>query len=70
MLPPIDEAVFQSNPEFATLYKTLTTVILNPDGSTKNEPDAKARSVVREVSYHAGKDNYLKASDSWSWSRN
>ena len=49
MLPPVDDAVLQNNPDFAALYKTLTTAILNPDGSTKNDPAAKERNAVREV---------------------
>ncbi|KAM7215522.1 hypothetical protein V8F06_009088 [Rhypophila decipiens] len=48
MLPPVEEAVLQNNPEFATLYTTLTTVILNPDGSTKNDPAARERKAVHE----------------------
>ncbi|MCJ1462450.1 hypothetical protein MMC07_001051 [Pseudocyphellaria aurata] len=35
MLPPIDPFTLQSNPQFAALYKRLTTTILNPDGSAK-----------------------------------
>ncbi len=50
MFPPVEDAVLQNNPEFATLYNTLTTVILNPNGSTKNEPAAKEREAVREAS--------------------
>lgn len=49
MLPPIEESILQNNPDFAALYSTLTTVILNPDGSTKNDPAAKERKAVREV---------------------
>lgn len=49
MLPPVEEAVLQSNPEFAALYSTLSTVILNPDGTTKNDPSAKERQAVRKV---------------------
>ena len=49
MFPPVEDAVFQHNPEFAALYKTLTTAILNPDGSTKNDPAAKERNAVRAV---------------------
>ncbi|KAI1343651.1 hypothetical protein F5Y15DRAFT_426248 [Xylariaceae sp. FL0016] len=48
MLPPADVAVFQNNPKFEALYKTLTTSILNPDGSTKNDPGAKKRDAVKE----------------------
>jgi len=49
MLPPVEDAVLQHNPEFATLYKTLTTSLLNFDGSTKNDPAMKERNAVREV---------------------
>lgn len=49
MLPPVEDAVLQSNPQFAALYSTLTTTILNWDGSTKNHPAAKERAAVREV---------------------
>ncbi|KAL8380816.1 hypothetical protein RB595_005215 [Gaeumannomyces hyphopodioides] len=48
MLPPIDDAVLQSNPEFATLYNTLTTAVLNDDGSTINDPSSKERDAIRE----------------------
>ena len=49
MIPPIDEAILRNNPDFAALYTTLTTVILNPDGSTKADLGAKERDRVREV---------------------
>lgn len=49
MLPPVEEIVLQSNPEFAALYSTLSTVILNADGTTKNDPSAKERQAVRKV---------------------
>ncbi|KAG6360709.1 hypothetical protein INS49_011774 [Diaporthe citri] len=50
MLPPVEEAVLQNNPEFAALYSTLTTAILNPDGTTKDDKShvAKERGAVRE----------------------
>ncbi|KAK3343518.1 hypothetical protein B0T25DRAFT_464082 [Lasiosphaeria hispida] len=48
MLPPVEDSVLQSNPDFAALYKTLTTAVLNPDGSTKNDPATKERNAVRE----------------------
>jgi hypothetical protein len=35
MFPPIEDAILQNNPKFAALHKTLTTRILNPDGSSK-----------------------------------
>ncbi|KAK4656377.1 hypothetical protein QC762_311300 [Podospora pseudocomata] len=48
MIPPIDDLVLQQNPEFAALYTTLTTVILNPDASTRKDPKAKKRAAVRK----------------------
>ncbi|KAK0706146.1 hypothetical protein B0T26DRAFT_755675 [Lasiosphaeria miniovina] len=48
MLPPVDDAVLQSNPNFAALYSTLTTVVLNPDGSSKNDAAAKESATVKE----------------------
>lgn len=49
MLLPIDDAVLQSNPRFEKLYNTITTSILNPDGSTKIDPPARQRDAVRQV---------------------
>ncbi|KAM0335613.1 hypothetical protein ACHAQA_000661 [Verticillium albo-atrum] len=46
MLPPVDQSVLQNNPDFASLYHTLTTAILNPDGSTKNDTLRKERESV------------------------
>ncbi|KAI4599016.1 hypothetical protein KJ359_002433 [Pestalotiopsis sp. 9143b] len=48
MLPPVEASVLAANPDFAQLYNTLTTNVLNPDGSTKNDPDAQQRELVRE----------------------
>ncbi len=49
MLPPVEDAVLQSNPEFATLYHTLTTAILKPNGSTKGGHSAKEREAIHEA---------------------
>jgi hypothetical protein len=49
MFPPVDEAVLRDNPDFAKLHTHLTTVALNPDGSSKNDPGAKERSNVQDV---------------------
>lgn len=51
MLPPVEEAVLQNNPEFAVLYSTLTSAILNPDGTTKDDKShvARERDAVRKV---------------------
>ncbi|KAI0515116.1 hypothetical protein F5B22DRAFT_608381 [Xylaria bambusicola] len=48
MLPPVDNSVLTNNPRFEKLYNTITTSILNPDGSTKLDPSAKQRDAVRE----------------------
>jgi hypothetical protein len=51
MFPPIEDAVLQNNPKFAALHKTLTTRILNPDGSSKTltAADREAAAEVRQV---------------------
>jgi hypothetical protein len=49
MLPPVEQAVLENNPDFAVLYSKLTASVLNPDGSTKTDPAAKERRVVSEV---------------------
>ncbi|KAK3906155.1 hypothetical protein C8A05DRAFT_12108 [Staphylotrichum tortipilum] len=48
MIPPVDDGVLQANPDFAVLYAKLTTSVLNPDGSTKNQPSTKERRAVAE----------------------
>ncbi|KFA78294.1 hypothetical protein S40288_02625 [Stachybotrys chartarum IBT 40288] len=48
MFPPVDEAVLQSNPDFALLYTKLTKAVLNPDGTTKDSPAAKERAAVKK----------------------
>lgn len=57
MLPPVDEAILQSNPEFAILYNKLTKVVLNPDGTTKDDPAARERKRVKEVNKYI--DTYM-----------
>ncbi|KAI0867681.1 hypothetical protein GGS24DRAFT_484854 [Hypoxylon argillaceum] len=46
MLPPVDDNVFKNNPRFEKLYNTITTSILNSDGSTKIDPSVKQRDAV------------------------
>ncbi|KAK7919895.1 hypothetical protein PG985_007917 [Apiospora marii] len=48
MLPPVDESVLTDNPEFEKLYKSLSTDILHPDGSTKKDAAAEERDAVRQ----------------------
>jgi hypothetical protein len=54
MLPPVEEAVLQNNPEFAALYSTLTTAMLNLDGTTNDDKSniARQRDAVRKVHSH------------------
>ncbi|CAK7220225.1 hypothetical protein SCUCBS95973_004087 [Sporothrix curviconia] len=60
MLPQVEEAVLRNNPDFATLYTTLTTVILNPDGSTKADAGAKERAAeARNARLRAAKNHLL-----------
>lgn len=49
MFPPIDDHVLENNPDFAKLYKTLTTSVLNPDGTSKRSKDAKENASIRQV---------------------
>lgn len=35
--------MLQNNPDFAALHSTLTTAILNPDGTTKDDKSHVAR---------------------------
>lgn len=52
MLPPIDDTVLRANPDFCKIYKTLTTVKLNPDGtSTLDARQQKERDAVRTVCF-------------------
>ncbi|KAI0545456.1 hypothetical protein F4679DRAFT_462263 [Xylaria curta] len=48
MLPPVDDRILKNNPRFEKLYNTITTSILNPDGSTKIDPSAQQRDAVRQ----------------------
>ncbi|RYP15739.1 hypothetical protein DL767_010294 [Monosporascus sp. MG133] len=48
MLPPVDVAVLKNNPDFERVYRKVTGILLNPDGSTRNDALAKKREAVRE----------------------
>ncbi|CCC07609.1 unnamed protein product [Sordaria macrospora k-hell] len=56
MLPPIDNSVLENNPQFANLYKGLTELLLNGDGSTKLPPQnsvaQERKSVTDELNKH------------------
>jgi hypothetical protein len=49
MLPAVDEQVLRDNPDFAKLYKTLTSSILNRDGTTRQSKEIKDAENVRKV---------------------
>ncbi|KAG4417927.1 hypothetical protein IFR04_008981, partial [Cadophora malorum] len=65
MLPPIDDAILQSNPRFAALHTTLAKQILNPNGSTKVHPAQKERDAVSEAlkasRFRSAKSQLLKS---------
>ncbi|PTB70091.1 hypothetical protein BBK36DRAFT_1084108, partial [Trichoderma citrinoviride] len=48
MFPPVEQKMLQSNPDFAKLYRVITTAILNPDGSTREDAEAKDRAAVQK----------------------
>ncbi|RYP55758.1 hypothetical protein DL770_010884 [Monosporascus sp. CRB-9-2] len=48
MLPPVDLAILKNNPDFERVYRKVTGVLLNPDGSTRNDALAKKREAIRE----------------------
>ncbi|KAI1007593.1 hypothetical protein K3495_g640 [Podosphaera aphanis] len=58
MLPPVDDAVLQTNPLFAALHSNLTKNLLNLNGSTKVHPAQKERDSVKE----ALRKSYINAS--------
>jgi hypothetical protein len=49
MLPPIDPAVLQRNPNFEILYKDLCTRKLNPNGSTRDTKKQRVHDEIRRV---------------------
>lgn len=50
MLPPIPPSTLRENPQFAQLYRHLTTNILASDGSIKPSPqEAQEREQAEEV---------------------
>ncbi|KAF1924646.1 uncharacterized protein M421DRAFT_8518 [Didymella exigua CBS 183.55] len=47
MLPPVDPATLQRNPNFDTLYKDICTRKLNPDGSTRDTKKQRMHDEIR-----------------------
>lgn len=50
MLPPMDPAVLERNPNFEILYKDLCTRKMNPDGSTRDTKKQRVHDEIRRVS--------------------
>ncbi|KAJ5101641.1 hypothetical protein NUU61_003863 [Penicillium alfredii] len=46
MIPPCDASILEHNPQFKRLYETLTTTLLNPDGSTRTQDTDPARTAA------------------------
>ncbi|TVY22219.1 Uncharacterized protein LHYA1_G009082, partial [Lachnellula hyalina] len=61
MLPPINDSILQSNPQFAALHTQLTTNIFNPNGSTKHHPAQKERDAVSSHECKALKTSQTRA---------
>lgn len=47
--PVVEQSVLQNNPDFALLHGKLTNVLLNPDGSTKEDAGARQRRQIKDV---------------------
>ncbi|KAH9875453.1 hypothetical protein J1614_004945 [Plenodomus biglobosus] len=60
MLPPVDPAVLQRNPNFEVLYKDLCTRKLNPDGSTRDTKKQRVHDEIRRSLTNA-RTNYLSS---------
>jgi hypothetical protein len=50
MLPPVDSAVLERNPNFDVLYKDLCARKLNPDGSTRDTKKQRIYGEIKQVS--------------------
>lgn len=48
MLPPADQGVLEANPDFASVYRTLTGTLLNTDASSRHVARDEKRATVRE----------------------
>ncbi|KAJ4348976.1 hypothetical protein N0V85_009730, partial [Neurospora sp. IMI 360204] len=63
MLPPIDNSVLENNPQFANLYKGLTELLLNEDGSTKLHPPNPVAQERKAISDELTKHRLAAASE-------
>ena len=49
-LPPVDLSTARGNPKFVSLYNSLSTSSLNPDGSAKlSSDDARRQASIQTV---------------------
>lgn len=53
MLPPVEPAVFERNPNFEVLYKDLCARKLNVDGSTRDTKKQRMHAEIRQVRQNA-----------------
>lgn len=50
MLPPVEPSTLEQNPQFASLYKHLTSQLIGPDGKTRSVASHPGRKAVETVS--------------------
>jgi hypothetical protein len=64
MIPPVPQCILESNPQFASLHRHLTTNLLHPDGSTRasSKAHASVSATVRPYLLRIAKEEILTAS--------
>ena len=64
MIPPVDRSILESNPQYASLHRHLTTNLLNPDASTRaiSEAPVSISGALRSRLLQALKDALLRSS--------
>ncbi len=64
MIPPIARSILESNSQFASLHRHLTTDLLNPDASTRalSEAHTSTSQALRSHLLQAAKEELLKSS--------
>ncbi|OAQ97862.1 hypothetical protein LLEC1_00023 [Akanthomyces lecanii] len=48
MLPPVDDHVLENNPDFARLYKILTTTVLDSNGTPRRTKESKENESIKK----------------------
>jgi hypothetical protein len=64
MIPPVAQCILESNPQFASLHRHLTTNLLHPDGSTRasSKAHASVSAALRPHLLRTAKEEILRAS--------